>query len=75
MNMIFLANGVRVERAKKPTDGEYDYALVVDTEEGPKVIAEFFGRCSAQIILPAENHANYVASLINNSQASKNAIR
>lgn len=61
---------LRVERAKFPVDGENDYALVAEINGKWYVIAEFFGRCSAEVRLPAEQNANYVLSLFQSHGAS-----
>ena len=51
-----------VRRAKHPTDGEYDYAIMAEINGHPRCIAEAFGRCAHDVILSAEDHAHLFAA-------------
>jgi len=51
-----------VRKAKRPTDGEYDYAIGANVGGRAQCIAEAFGRCSENDILPAEANARLIAA-------------
>ncbi len=54
--------GFKFQRAKHPTDGAYDFAVVATIDDHKHVIAECFGRVGEATFVAAEGHARLFAA-------------